>query len=79
MPIVIEQDDDEILVSEPTFEMHTGGATEARRMDAFSQVSGHSTCLNGQEAALLFADTAMHTHRGHRLYLTMANANPSRI
>jgi hypothetical protein len=49
LPIVVEQDDDEILVSEPVFQMHAGGATEAQALDAFPQIARYQTCLNGQD------------------------------
>lgn len=53
MPIVIEQDDDEILVSEPTFQMHAGGATEAQAIDAFRQIiSGYIDVLESKESRL---------------------------
>jgi hypothetical protein len=53
MPIVVEQDDDEILVSEPAFQMHAGGATEAQALDAFRRIiSGYIDVLESKESRL---------------------------
>ncbi|MGH2387020.1 MAG: hypothetical protein ACRDIE_02360 [Chloroflexota bacterium] len=53
MPIVIEQDDDEVLVSEPAFHMRAGGATEARAIDAFRRIiSGCIDVLESKESRL---------------------------
>ena len=51
--IVIEQDDAEIVVSEPRFHMHAGGRTETGAKQAFRRVlSGYLDVLARREGTL---------------------------
>ncbi|HVC79685.1 MAG TPA: hypothetical protein VNL35_04185 [Chloroflexota bacterium] len=53
MPVVIEWDDREILVSEPNFQMHAGGATVDEAIAAFRRIiSGYVDVLEGEESQL---------------------------
>lgn len=62
--ILIEQDGEEILVSEPEFQMHAGGTTEAEAVAAFRAiVSGYLDVLASREQTL--GDAA----REHLAYL----------
>ena len=62
--ILIEQDDEEVLVSEPEFQMHAGGTTEAAAVAAFRAIiSGYLDVLASREQTL--GDAA----RDHLAYL----------
>lgn len=53
MPVMVERDDSEILVSEPNFQMHAGGATVDEAVAAFRRViSGYVDVLEGEESQL---------------------------
>lgn len=51
--ILIEDDDGELIVSEPVFHMHAGGPTESEAIEAFKRIlSGYIDVLESREDAL---------------------------
>lgn len=51
--VLIEDDDGELIVSEPVFHMHAGGPTESEAIEAFKRIlSGYVDVLESREETL---------------------------
>jgi hypothetical protein len=51
--VLVEDDDGEVLVSEPHFNMHAGGPTEEAAVEAFKRIlSGYVDVLEAREGTL---------------------------